>query len=145
VIIRNATKTDLYAAINLVNEKYDNNIVLNETRIGKTRDGRDKFNVRLTVKDSHGKGARIGYTGRHLINACWHAHGNFFDTLLYINHNVTIKALNRTIYMENGKAVNNWIDRNIGSYFNPLNWSAACECQFSTKKLKLGKFRIELT
>lgn len=83
-----------------------------------------RYAVTLKVKDSHGKGAKIGYSGRHTVNACWHVHGDFFDALLDLNPEIVIKTLNRTIDKKGG----NWHDWNIGSIMYPRFYSEACEC-----------------
>jgi len=86
--------------------------------------------VTLRVKDSHGKGAKLSYpnpsTGRqrHLINACWHVHGYFFEALLEINENIVIKTAGRTVDKNGG----NWHDWNIGSMMYPMYYSEACDC-----------------
>jgi hypothetical protein len=128
MLIKNVSKKDLDKALMWVNKKYSNNITWNNfEQVNKKG---DRFRVTLKVKDSHKNGARLGscvtHLGnrRHLINACWHVHGNFFDALLVINNKAIIKTAGRTIDINNG----NWEDWNIGSVMEPFYYSEACEC-----------------
>ncbi len=121
-MIINAKHEDIQKALDKANESFDGNLQFNNfQRLSDTR-----YRVTLRVKDSHKKGARLGFldyeTGkqRHLINACWHAHGTFFDAL---PEGTRIQAGGIVTYP--GEA---WQDRNIGSLMNPLYYSEACEC-----------------
>lgn len=82
------------------------------------------FRFTLKVKDSAGKGARRGYTGRRMISACWHAHGDFFDALFSLCPQARIISAGQEITADHG----NWIDKNIGSIIDPLMYSDACNC-----------------
>jgi hypothetical protein len=128
--IVNVTEKDLKEALARINKKYENNIAFaNFQQISKNR-----YNVTLRVKDSKKAGHRIAYWAyvngkvRRLPNACWHVHGDFFDTLLDINPNAVIYALNRKIYKKGDEVIGNWEDWNIGSIMYPLYYSEACEC-----------------
>jgi len=128
--IVNVTEKDLKEALARINKKYENNIAFaNFQQIGKNR-----YNVTLRVKDSKKAGHRIAYWAyvngkvRRLPYACWHVHGDFFDTLLDINSNAVIYALNRKIYKKGDEVIGNWEDWNIGSIMYPLYYSEACEC-----------------
>ena len=127
MIAKNTNTNQLVQALNAVNNIYDDNIEFNRYPewIGK------QIRFTLRVKDSHGKGARLGFyqnpnTGnrRHLVSACWHVHGNFFEQLFKIAPDAEIIAGNKTITKNFG----NWEDRNIGSMMSPLYFSEACEC-----------------
>jgi len=129
---KNAPIEDLERALNEINKKYDNNVIFEHIhQYGKRS---IMVNFRLRVKDSHGKGARLGQhltkkgNRRHLINACWHVHGDFFEALLKINPKAEITALNKKITMNSGH-YEIWRDWNIGSLYEPLYFSEACECQ----------------
>lgn len=119
MIIRNVTQEQLKQALDLVNEKYENNIQWNNYK----QEGRN-FRVTLKCHSSKGVGHRISHTGRNLISACWHVHGDFFDILLKLNSEAVIKSANKTIDKHGG----NWQDWNIGSMIYPLYFSEACEC-----------------
>jgi hypothetical protein len=128
--IVNVTEKDLKEALARINKKYENNIAFaNFQQISKNR-----YNVTLRVKDSKKAGHRIAcwaYVNgkvRRLPYACWHVHGDFFDTLLDINPNAVIYALNRKIYKKGNEVIGNWEDWNIGSIMYPLYYSEACEC-----------------
>ena len=78
-MIRNTSANSLNQALKEINKKYNDNIEFltceSTTTNGKT------YRIRFRVKDSKKAGARRGQTGRRLINACWHAHGHFFEEL----------------------------------------------------------------
>jgi len=124
MLIKNVTESELEKALELVNEKYGDNVIWNRfEKVGK------QFRVTLRVKNSHGPGARLGQTfgdskPRHLISACWHVHGDFFDALFSVNSDAVVKTSRQTITKNNG----NWEDWNIGSIMYPLYYSEACEC-----------------
>jgi hypothetical protein len=121
MIARNTNVAEMEQALLDINLLFDNNVKWEYITIG-----RSNIKFRLRVKDSRKKGARRGHTGRRLINACWHVHGEFFDALFKINPNATIQAAGTGIITNNS---GNWIDRNIGSMMYPLYYSEACECE----------------
>lgn len=138
---KNASMQDLETALNEINKKYDGNVTF------KRLDWRGKQIIAtLRVKNSHGKGAKIGYTDRHTIAACWHAHGDFFDALLKINPNIIIESMNRKIFVNtNDNIVGNWVDWNVGSKVFPKLYSASCEChyKFDIKTMQQHKLTSE--
>lgn len=135
MIVKNVTITQLEQALSRVNEKYNGNVcwkrVPEYIRYSSTR-----LRFTLTVKDSRGPGTRIGRTGRRIRAACWHVHGDFFDTLLDIEPRAVISTGRRvidgqatTIYKNaDGGIIGNWQDWNIGSYYYPFYYSDACRC-----------------
>ena len=114
-------KLDIEIALAHTNAEFEGNIVFKRFEfIGYTRDKVEKYRVTLTVKSSRDKGGRIGHSGKRVAAACWHAHGTFFDNLP-----------NGTEINANGEkfhAGDRWKDKNIGSIYNPLYYSEACEC-----------------
>jgi hypothetical protein len=124
--IRNVSESDLIKALEIVNRIYDNNITFNA--LESLNYARNRWRVTLRVESSKKAGHRVGFTGRRLISACWHVHGDFFDALLEINPNAVIITQLSRIYKENGKTYGNWTDKNIGSIIQPLYYSEACEC-----------------
>jgi len=127
-MIIKATRQELEQALVMVNKRYDGNVIWNNFE--SLNQSGTRFRVTLRVKDSHGKGAKLGHphykTGnsRHLINACWHIHGYFFEALLEINPEISIKSAGRTVDKNGG----NWVDWDIGSMMYPRYFSEACEC-----------------
>jgi hypothetical protein len=117
---KNIEENDLFQALKAVNERYGDNVEFN--RSPEWRGKRICFT--LKVKDSKGPGARRGFTGRRLINACWHVHGHFFEKLWSIRPEAEIKA--GSLIMRGPE--DNWQDRNIGSMMSPLMFSEACNC-----------------
>lgn len=155
MIIKNITGEDLSKTLSKLNQKYENNIIWNNYKdLGKNR-----FRITLRCVSDRGKGSRLathyiinGYKGtkgaiNHLIDCCWHCHGDFFDTLLAINPKAIIQTNTRKIHMKNGEIIGNWQDRNIGSAFQPLNYSQACECnktlKFDAKTINQNKLTSE--
>lgn len=113
-MITNATMQQLQAALQSVNERYDNNISF-ETIFQKS-----KKLVSFTLKAKSGlKGARYSHSGRKLPKASWHVHGHLFDALFEIDETIYIKSRGRKITKEEG----NWIDENIGSHYFPKMYS----------------------
>lgn len=121
-MIINTTHENIQNALDKANKEFNGNLKFNNFQ--RLSDARHR--VTIKVKDSHGKGARLGFpdfnTGkqRHLISACWHAHGTFFDAL---PEGTKIITRGKAIY-----AGDSWEDFNIGSIIRPLYMSEACEC-----------------
>lgn len=128
MIVKNVTPQELRQALSNIQNKYENN--LDFLKLENLDKG---YRVRLKVKDSKGKGAGVGNTGRRKISACWHAYGYFFEALLNINDKTVIKTSKFTINKEGG----NWQNYNIGSVVYPLYASEACECYNSDIREKL--------
>jgi len=125
MIVRHATRQQLEKALSILNRKYNNNIIWNNyEQKGKA------FVITLRVRDSHGMGSRLGFTGRHLVSACWHVHGEFYDILFALNHKTTIQTSRMTMRSK----TDNWQDWNIGSYVQPLMYSEACECNLAERQ-----------
>jgi hypothetical protein len=124
MIAKNVQKQELINALIEVNKLFDDNI----TFFGEL-EPKNKLNTRwsfrLKVKDSKGKGARRGFSGRRMISACWHVHGEFFDAIFKENPNAEIVSRGKSITKDYG----NWIDSNVGSLMDTLYFSEACDCQ----------------
>lgn len=116
MIARKCTLQDLEKALELTNAQYDSNVEWNRHP--------NTGGFTLKVKDSKGKGARRGFSGRRLINACWHVHGDFFDNLFEVVPEASVRSRGQVITKEFG----NWEDDNIGSKMSPLYFSEACDC-----------------
>lgn len=123
VSIIGLSTAEIVRALENTNKLFNGNIVFNRFDTIPRRDGY-KFEVTLKVKDSKGTGARLGFTGRHMINACWHVYGTFFDECFKINPACKIKQCGQSVTKDN-----NWTDKNIGSIMQPLLYSDACECR----------------
>jgi hypothetical protein len=118
VHISGLTREAIDIALENTNKKFEDNIIFN--RIEKSG---FKFIVTLKVNSSSGSGARRGFTGRKMINACWHVYGVFFDECFALNPSCTIKQCGQKVTPEN-----NWTDINIGSIMRPMMYSDACKC-----------------
>ena len=123
--IRNCTREGLEGSLKNINsQKYDHNIVFRDIEDVSTSRS-TKFKVRLTVKSSKGRGAAYNpITGRHVATACWHVHGDFFETLFTYCPDAVVDSAGGRITNTAG----NWIDRNIGSIMYPLMHSEYCKC-----------------
>ena len=119
VTIGKATYQEISQAIEATSARFNHNIESNRFE----QDGKTFF-VTLKAKDSHGEGARIGFTGRALPNACWHVYGNFFDELFRQNPEIVVIALGKKITNDGG----NWEDSNVGSLVHPRWFSEMCHC-----------------
>ena len=125
MIVKNVTDKDMQTALNLTNDLYDCNIKFNRYEpIG------NRINFTLTVVSSKNKGSRYGFqlnkngSHRKLAKACWHVHGDFFDSLFSINPEAEVVSMGKKINTNSG----NWEDRNIGSQYQPYFYSEACDC-----------------
>ena len=129
MIIRNVTKDDLFKALEIVNKKYENNILFDYEPKPKGK----AWQVKLTVRNSNKKngsvsGSRLGQSGimgygivHHIKAACWHVHGDFFDALPPKRKIIC----GRVVYNPG----ENWQDFNIGPIMNPVYYSEACDCR----------------
>ena len=115
-----ATTEQLNDALRHVNTLFEDNICFNREphQISKKRTG-----FTLTVNSSYGPGARLGFSGKRVHAACWHVHGKFFEYLFNIGVTLILAGEKR---MESNE--DNWQDWNIGSNYQPLYYSQACEC-----------------
>lgn len=122
----NATINQLNEALNFVNMTFAGNIRFKEIR----QISKNKVQFTLTVKDSkepgHRRGfyAKEGFKPKRMAAACWHVHGYFFEYLFLKYDNIHITAGQLTMKSNN----DNWQDRNIGSNYQKLNFSDACDC-----------------
>jgi hypothetical protein len=138
MIAKNCSVEDLKQALKETNISFKNNVEFN-----RSPEPRGKNLIfTLKVKDSKKPGHRLGFENaegkqRRMAYACWHVHGTFFDELLNINPEAIIctwAGNKNQIYStgrdKNGAAIvfGNWEDPNIGSVYNPLYFSEACEC-----------------
>lgn len=120
-------KIDLDRALELVNEHYDGNIEYKD--VNELNGRKWQTNFTLKAKDSRGKGGRINHTGRRVGNAaCWHVHGHLFTAIFSIDPMAEVMSGGRKITALEG----NWEDRNIGSLFQPMYYSEACDCAGSS-------------
>jgi len=132
MIIKNVSSNQLEMALVRTNKVFDNNVIWNNFEILNRKANR--FRVTLRVRNSHCLGARLGQhvserTGnrRHLINACWHVHGVFFD---FLPQGAEIRSGRFIIHPGD-----RWNDFDIGSMISPLMMSDACECYENEVKL----------
>lgn len=132
MLIYNVRERDLIAALDAVNEIYDGNAefrrieYLSETR-GETG---QTWRVTLRVKDSHGPGARRGFSirkdgeRRRTPALCWHAHGEFFDALPPESWIISSTGAGRRVITPG----ETWLDWNAGSQWYPAYMSELCDC-----------------
>jgi len=116
----NATIQQLNEALNFVNQKFDNNVQFKEIKQISSK----RVNFTLRVKNSSSPGAKIGYSGRKTIAACWHVHGYFFEYLFLTCKDVYIISQGKKM-KDNS---DNWQDQNVGNKYNPVFYSTLCNC-----------------
>lgn len=127
MLVRNTNMREIKRALSILNKKYKGNITLIEMKNANKK--KTAFRFRLWCKDSHKPGARLSQSRsslgnrKHFPAVCWHGHGDFWDILFALNPNAKVWA-HKWITKDKG----NWEDRNIGSMFDPLLYSEACEC-----------------
>lgn len=92
MLVINTTYNDLVKALESVNSYYEDNIKFVKLT---PKDSSDiamatRFTFTLRVNDCRGAGSmETGWRGRRSQMACWHAHGDFFDSL---NEDAKIKV-----------------------------------------------------
>lgn len=133
---RKTTVEELETALKVVNKKYENNLTWNRSP-EQTPNG-IAFTLRTIESVGHFEGVRISTSGRRLPNACWHAHGYFFDALFRINPEATITSRGKKITNDYG----NWEASNIGSQMLPMYFSEACLCGYDEEEAK--EYKAEL-
>ena len=118
-----ATIQQLNEALSYINDKhFKGNVIYNREP---EQNGR-YVHFTLRVKDSSGPGARRGFHNRRkLVSACWHVHGELFEYLFTHFDNIVIVAGDKKM-RDN---YDNWQDWNIGSVYQPMYYSEACECE----------------
>ena len=122
MLIIGATEHEITQALNGANKRFDGNLEFKRfEHAGKTRDGRAKVNVTLTVANCRKPGGRRGHTGRRIAAACWHAHGYFIDGLPMGTEVRTTLGIVKA-------GITRWHDSNIGSIAVPMMYSQACDC-----------------
>lgn len=127
MIVSGVSGEVLSKALEMLNKKYDNNIIWNNyVQLSSSR-----FRLTLRCLSSKGLGHRRGFSfdslkGRHLISACWHVHGSFFDAIFNFAPDALIYARGKKITADYG----NWEDTNIGSSVRPFYFSEACDCEY---------------
>ena len=135
-----ATKIDIWnmkVAMARINErKYHGNI---DFRFLEYKNGRLHF--RLVARTYDFFGYRLTHAGFLHPSACWHAHGDFFDSVFEVEPKAKIySAGGREGLIKITKDEGNWQNRNIGSDMVPLMFSNACACGiFENMKQYLGR------
>ena len=129
MIIRNATKAQLFEAVREAANDYEGNV--------RFKNGPDAVNSKgtghrltLTVNKSAGPGGRRSATGRKVAAACWHVHREFMRAVYRrAPEAVIITALARyedaQDFEEKFTATGHG---NIGSAAHPQSMRNACEC-----------------
>ena len=110
-----STEQTIRSALDRVNREFGGNIKFKRLDVR-----RNHCVVTLTVVDSRKAGGRRSHSGRRVAAACWHAHGALFNELPL---DTKVVSLGRKF-----TAGDRWEDWNIGSQFQPLQMSKACDC-----------------
>lgn len=129
MIIRNATKEQLYKAVRETSKAYEGNVRFKLEPDAVNQKG-TAHRLTLTVIRSANPGGRRSSTGRKVAAACWHVHRDFMKALYGMTPEATIKsalAFYRGVkdfeanFEDTGK-------HNMGSAFEPCAVRNACEC-----------------
>lgn len=124
MLIRNASRAELDAAMAQVNSIFGGNVEFNRLDDVSNSAG-FRFQITLRVKDSKGPGARRSVRGRRTVSACWHAHKVFFDSLPEDSEIVTTGGGQRRVV----KPGDDYLDWTEGSpYYGYTYASDLCEC-----------------
>jgi len=134
---KNVTPEQLHEALALCNhdDHYAGNLEFKAEPAHVGRTSRSSVSFGLSVRDCRKRGGRRGFSRnkdgeRRRIGgcACWHAHGHFFEALFSIAPNAVIRASGVEPITGPDSYDGNWQDRQIGSAFDPLYYSEACDC-----------------
>jgi len=149
MIVKNATMNDLEEALAVINwERYS--IIEGLCRHGnikfKTLDqkGTSRIHFTLTVNQTSigtgkAKVAAPGVSikrGRRIAAACWHVHGDFFDALFNLAPDAEIYSNMTGIWEKKGDP---WKDYQVGTHFDPMMASQACECRRNARTERILK------
>ena len=121
MIFRNVDSNQMNEALAAINDRlYKGNVKWNNFNTK----GRG-FSATLRVENSSGPGARRSHSGRKMISACWHVHGNFFDAIFAVAPDAVITSAGKKITADSG----NWVNWNAGSMMHSVCASELCECE----------------
>ena len=121
--VLNTNSLALHSALQAVNEVYQGNIKFRSVESLNQKE--TTFRFTLTVENSSRPGARRSRNGRRIAAACWHVHGDFFDALFEYSPAAIIRVSGEAPITA---TAGNWVDRNIGSEYQPFWFSEACDC-----------------
>ena len=89
-----------------------------------------RFVARLRVKDSHGPGARMSWSGRHIPATCWHAYRDVLEAMFLAYPNARAVTMMAT-YKGLAGFREHYPDtayKNVGSMMQPAYMPELCEC-----------------
>jgi len=123
--VYNVDRIIIYDALNVLNRKYDDNIIFKQEPINISKKSRG-FRFSLRVKDSSKIGAGRTRIGHRSVSACWHVHGDMYDILF----DSGAKRILTDYYTKNDmrSREDNWNDFNTGSEWFPSYASGRCDC-----------------
>ena len=134
MLISKVSQVSLGLAMEAVNRLYNGNI--RWKRFDQLNKAGTRFRVTLTVNNSHLPGSRRSHRGRRIAAACWHVHGEFFDAL----PKEAVIRLGREGVHRPGDP---WKDQQVGSMFQPMMFSEACECGGRVEKTAPGTAKVK--
>jgi len=118
------------SALEVVNLKFEDNVKMDITQ-NWTSSGMPRHSIKVGVHSSFEPGGRYNpNSGRHIAAACWHVFGELLDALGAICQDDALVVL----FADQSRLIvhpadHGWIDRNIGSMYQPLYYSESCHCQ----------------
>jgi hypothetical protein len=119
------TAEQLQVCLSETNKAYKGNLQFNYVE-----PHRNHVQFTMRVRNSHGKGARLGHTGRHIVAACWHGHRDLMRAIFEKHPNARLVSA-QAVYNGKSDFLNKFEStgyKNIGSIMQPLYYHNACEC-----------------
>ena len=122
-------KKDINKAINIINKKYDDNMVANFHEGNSYNHINVKYNFRLYYRSEDRRGSRIGIISKKDKYACIHAHYDFFNAILEVNGNAVIQLYEDWIIKKiDNKIIGNLLSNNIYNMHKITPSSFLCRC-----------------
>jgi hypothetical protein len=118
------TEAQLLSVLKTVNKSYKGNLTFNYTT-----QKRNHVQFTMRVASSHGRGARLGHTGRHIVAACWHAHRDLMRAIFAKHPDARLVSC-QAVYNGRNRFEQEFErtgDKNIGSIVQPMYYREACE------------------
>lgn len=92
---------------------------------------RNHVEFTLRVQDSKGPGHRLGFSGRQMVSACWHAHRDVMRKIFDKHPNARLISAFATYDGADDfvRSFERTGSRNVGSMVEPRYYREMCECR----------------
>jgi len=109
-------------------ELYDGNIIVNRDSDDRSNSRTNHCRTSLRVKNSRGHGARMSWSGRRTVSACWHAHRDVFREAFRLYPDAVISTVLARYTAENfEETYRKTAYVNVGSMMSPAYAPELCE------------------